>query len=238
MAYAISPIPNTGIARESQRASEESLANVGGAIADQAKAGRSIANQGQSDAIRWGQRGTGMYDRLQGLASREPTWYADRAAVTSGQAFDESQGIQNRLLSRMGINPNSGRFVGLQTQWGLARAAAEAGARTKAMQDAEEVAYGRQRDLLGYTSGQQEAGRRQQALGAGMGADTAGKYSALSGQYGQLASEQEQAGAMTKAGQMNEIQSRFDKMLLDVQNMPRVNTNIRTSNANKLYSSM
>lgn len=48
--------------------------------------------------------------------------------LSYGKAWDTA----NRNLTRMGINPNSGRFAGMNQSYALARAAAEAGARNQA----------------------------------------------------------------------------------------------------------
>jgi hypothetical protein len=73
------------------------------------------------------------------LARQRPDWMVNEAATDVGIAFDKSRGIMNRNASRMGVNPNSGRFAGLQQQWALARAAAEAGAKTRARRRANDV---------------------------------------------------------------------------------------------------
>ena len=91
----------------------------------------------------------GLANTQKSIASRAPSEYAGMAAVDSNKSYDEALGIQNRNLSRMGINPNSGRFAGLQQKWALARAAAEAGARTRGRLNAENLQFSR----LGQTAG-------------------------------------------------------------------------------------
>jgi hypothetical protein len=151
--------------------------------------GDRMAQTGQGLVDRWGNRIDSSYGAATEIANKEPTWYADRAAVTSNRAFDESKGVQDRTLSRMGINPNSGRFVGLQTKWGLARAAAEAGARTRAAQDSEATRFSRLQTLLGV--GNQGLGQGANLLsGAGGAYSRAGsEYSELAGDYDRLAEE-------------------------------------------------
>lgn len=54
-------------------------------------------------------------------------------AVTDNTiAYNKAWDAANRNLTRMGINPNSGRFAGMDQSYALARAAAEAGARNQA----------------------------------------------------------------------------------------------------------
>jgi hypothetical protein len=177
--------------------------------------GGQIQGAGSNMISQWQPRSNSMYGLASGIAAREPSWYADRAAVTSNQAFDESKGVQERTLARMGINPNSGRFAGLQTQWGLARAAAEAGAKTKAAQDAESTAFNRQAALL--NTAQQGIGQ-----GAGMLTQAGGMYDRagrimgdISGRYDRLATES-QENATVKEGD-NTVQDRWDEMLSQLQ---------------------
>ena len=59
----------------------------------------------------------------------------DRAAIDTGREYDLNRGIMERNLSRMGVSAGSGRFAGLQQQWALARAAARAGAMTRARRE-------------------------------------------------------------------------------------------------------
>ena len=160
-----------------------------------------------------------MYRGASGIAMREPSWYADRAAIASNQSFDESKGVQDRALSRMGINPNSGRFAGMQTKWGLARAAAEAAAKTKATQDAEETAFRRQTELM-------NASQRGQGMGAGMMENAGQMYGRAAGIYGDLGKSYDTlAGDAAKNEQMrrgpntrdlnksNDMQAEIDEML-------------------------
>lgn len=83
-------------------------------------------------------------DSLAGLQDqqvRDATTFntADRANELAGQAeadvnagFANAEGQQQRSLSRMGINPNSGRSLALDNQTAIAKAAAMAGAATNA----------------------------------------------------------------------------------------------------------
>lgn len=79
-------------------------------------------------------------NRQSAIASRPMSYYSDQAALDSNRSFDEALGTRNRNLTRMGVNPNSGRFKGLQQKWALARAAAEAGAQTRGRRQGEALA--------------------------------------------------------------------------------------------------
>lgn len=110
-----------------------------------------------------------------GIAQKTKRNFADQAAVDSNASFDESLGTQNRNLTRMGINPNSGRYAGLQQKWALSRAAAEAGAKTRGRAQSDQL-------NMNYLN---QAG--------GMFGSAVNANRAVSGDYGQLASDQMQA---------------------------------------------
>ena len=210
----LNAMPGYNSPQQYQTLSEENLNNYGGMAGAQMGLGNQLAGLGGQMAGQWNQRANQMFGAASGIASREPSWYADRAGVTSNQAFDESKGVQDRTLSRMGINPNSGRFVGLQTQWGLARAAAESGARTRASQDAEQTQFGRQAQLLGMAN---------QGIGQGIGAihsagglygQAGGAYNQLAGEYGGLAGDAAQYNTVNQAS--NTSQQQINDMLAQI----------------------
>jgi hypothetical protein len=205
-----------------QRASEENLGGVEDTATGQNALGQSMVGYGASNLGNWGRRAGQMYGMAAGIASREPSWYADRAGVTSNQAFDESKGVMNRTLGRMGINPQSGRYVGLNTQWGLARAASEAAARTRAAQDAEATTFNRQNQLLGAANQGQAFGAGLVNSGAGQVAQSGQVRSGLAGAYGQLAGESAQQRAVEKAQVANASQARIDKMLQEMRANPPI----------------
>jgi len=189
---------------------EEGGMNAVQGMADrQVGLGNAMMGMGAQQAGQWGNRANNMYGLAAGIASRAPAWYADRAAVNSNEAFDESKGVQDRALSRMGINPNSGRFVGLQTQWGLARAAAEAGAKTRAQEEAAQRQFGQTEQLAGMANGQAGVGR-QMMEGAGREYNAAGNdYNTLANEYGRMAGSAQRA----KMDEQNASQNKIDQMI-------------------------
>jgi len=70
------------------------------------------------------------------IRNYDPQYLVDQAAMDARTSYDKSQGIMTRNMLRYGINPNSGRFANLQSEWARALAAAEAGAKTKAARTA------------------------------------------------------------------------------------------------------
>lgn len=75
--------------------------------------------------------------------------YVGQAVTDNTLAYDKARNAAARNLSRMGINPNSGRFAGMETDYAIKRAAAEAGARNKARISARNENFSRAVTLAG-----------------------------------------------------------------------------------------
>lgn len=87
--------------------------------------------------------GSKMEERADRIGNRDIA--AGEASSEVASAHDAAQGQQNRNLRRYGMDPNSGRFAHGQQVMANARAAADAGARTKARRNADRdsiAAYG------------------------------------------------------------------------------------------------
>jgi len=105
---------------------------------------------------------------------------ASRAAADSGRAFGISRAQNERASASMGVNPNSGRFAGMNAATGLQQAASRANAMTGARTQAEQMGYARKLDAAGLGRGL--AGASTAAYGgatnagnsAGMNAQSAG----------------------------------------------------------------
>jgi hypothetical protein len=97
---------------------------------------------------------------------------ADQAAAASAQAFGNVQASNQRAMASMGVNPNSGRFAGINAQANLGLAAQRAGAMTGARQQAEQLGWARQMDVTGL--GRNLAGASNAAYAGATGAGTAG----------------------------------------------------------------
>ena len=94
---------------------------------------------------------------------------ASQAAADTGRAFGISQQQNQRAMAAMGVNPNSGRFAGMQNASGLQQAAMRANAMTGTRRQAEQMGYARQLDAAGLGRGLAGA-----SLGAYGGANQAG----------------------------------------------------------------
>ena len=103
---------------------------------------------------------------------------ASQAAADAGRAFGISQQQNQRAMASMGVNPNSGRFAGMQNATGLQQAAVRANAMTGTRQQAEQMGYARQLDAAGLGRGL--AGASLGAYGGATGAGTAAGQSAQS----------------------------------------------------------
>ena len=106
---------------------------------------------------------------------------AGKAAADSGRAFGISQQQNQRAMASMGVNPNSGRFAGMQNASGLQQAAMRANAMTGARSQAQQLGYARQLDAAGLGRGL--AGASAAAYG---GASSAGS---MAGQNAQSAGQ-------------------------------------------------
>lgn len=122
-----------------------------------------------------------------------------QADVNAG--FSNAQGQQQRNMSRMGINPSSGRSMAMQNQNGIAQASALAGASSQARDKIEVQGYARKMDAanLGRNLASNQATSAGVALNAGNSAvNNAGNTLT---QANQAAAQM--AGGFTTAGNLN-----------------------------------
>jgi hypothetical protein len=78
---------------------------------------------------------------------------AQQAAADAGRAFGLTQAATQRASAAMGINPNSGRFAGMQQQGQNALAAQRAAAMTGTRQQAQQMGFARKLDVTGLGRG-------------------------------------------------------------------------------------
>tara|TARA_B110000902_G_scaffold132878_1_gene154236 strand:+ start:3020 stop:4045 length:1026 start_codon:yes stop_codon:yes gene_type:complete len=76
-----------------------------------------------------------------------------QAAADAGRAFGISQQQNQRAMASMGVNPNSGRFAGMNAASGIQQAAVRANAMTGARTQAEQMGYARKLDAAGLGRG-------------------------------------------------------------------------------------
>lgn len=144
------------------------------------------------------------------LASQAQAGYDPKLGeVTTdvNMAYDKAGDIQKRNALRYGINPNSGRFAGVQRGIALDRAKATAGARTGERRRADEVDWNRRSTVANMGRG--IPGQAMQGIGsaANTHSSAASNMANMANTYGNLA-----AGSMR--GFMN-LGSRFDDWVKD-----------------------
>lgn len=94
---------------------------------------------------------------------------ATQAAADVGLAFGRTRAMNERAMASMGVNPNSGRFAGMNNASMLAQAATRAGLMSNTRTQAEQMGYARKLDAAGLGRGLPGA-----SLGAYQGATAAG----------------------------------------------------------------
>jgi hypothetical protein len=108
---------------------------------------------------------------------------ATKAAADSSMAFGQQNQANERRMASMGVNPNSGRFQGMNQQSGLMQSANRAGMMTGARERAQGTGYARKLDAVGMGRGL--AGASTAAYGSAMNAgnSAAGNYGQAGNQY-------------------------------------------------------
>ena len=126
---------------------------------------------------------------------------ASQAAADAGRAFGISQQQNQRAMAAMGINPNSGRFAGMQQAAGLQQAATRAAAMTGTRRQAEQMGYARQLDAAGLGRGL--AGASLGAYGGATGAGSAAGQSAQSAGQNYMGNMAIGAGTIAQGQKLN-----------------------------------
>lgn len=96
---------------------------------------------------------------------------ASQAAADAGLAFSRTRSANERASASMGVNPNSGRFAGINAASELGLAAQRAGAMTGTRRQAEQIGYARSLDAAGI--GRNLAGTSLGAYGGAVNAGSA-----------------------------------------------------------------
>ena len=145
---------------------------------------------------------------------------ASQAAADSGLAFANTKAQNQRQMASMGVNPNSGRFAGMQNSAGIAQAASSANAMTNTRLQAEQMGHARSMDAAGL--GRNLAGA---SLGAYQGANSAGSQA---GANLQSAGQNYMGNMATGAGTIGngqQMQLQGLSSVLNAQTQTYINTN-------------
>ena len=137
---------------------------------------------------------------------------ASKAAADAGRAFSTTQQASERAMASMGVNPNSGRFAGMQNQNALGLAAMRAGAMTGTRQQAENMGYARKLDAAGL--GRNLTGASQGAYGLALNAGNAAGANQLANGNSYLANAR---GAANTIGSGQQMQVQGLSSLLNTQ---------------------
>lgn len=105
--------------------------------------------------------------------------YVGQAAADTQSSFENAKGQMERNLSRMGVNPNSGRFAALQQNWARALAAATTGAKTRARQQGSEINFDRTARVAGFGAQMLGMGNSAAMQAANLGLNVSGAYGGL-----------------------------------------------------------
>ena len=145
---------------------------------------------------------------------------ASQAAADSGLAFANTRAQNQRQMASMGVNPNSGRFAGVQNSAGLAQAASSANAMTNTRLQAEQMGHARSMDAAGL--GRNLAGA---STGAYQGASNAGSQA---GANAQSAGQNYMGNMATGAGTIGngqQMQLQGLSSVLNAQTQTYINSN-------------
>lgn len=141
-----------------------------------------------------------------------------KAVADVSQQFDNTASQSSRALSRMGVNPSSGKYLALNAQLGLGKAVATAAAANKARTDTEIQGYARKSDAanLGRGLSSSQATSAGVAMNAGnssvgnaqaVGAIQAGGNAIMQNGYSGAGQANAQAGSMFGQLAQNQQQS-------------------------------
>lgn len=126
---------------------------------------------------------------------------ASQAAADVGLAFGRTRDMNQRAMASMGVNPNSGRFAGVNNASTLAQAANRAGIMTNTRNQAEQLGYARQLDAAGL--GRNLSGASLAAYGGAVGAGTSAGANLQSAGQNYMGNMAVGAGTIGQGQQMN-----------------------------------
>jgi len=96
---------------------------------------------------------------------------AQQAAADAGQAFEQMKAANARSMASMGVNPNSGRYAGVNAASNLGLASMKANAMTGTRRQAEQLGWAKRLDATGL--GRNLAGASSAAYGGALNAGNA-----------------------------------------------------------------
>lgn len=128
-----------------------------------------------------------------------------QATADIGAAYGSQREQDMRAMGLAGINPNSGQMQNYMNRMGASQALAEAGARTNATREAEDLALQRQATALNYYQSAQLPEYSANSSGTSLGqvSQLASNASAIYGSLASTASKKESGGMSSLLGGIN-----------------------------------
>lgn len=108
---------------------------------------------------------------------------ASRSAADVSRASANAQAQNNRAMTAMGVNPNSGRFAALQVGNTLANAGARASAQTQARTQGVALDYAKRLDVTGLGRNLPGASQGAYGVATGAGNSAVGNQNSTAAQY-------------------------------------------------------
>jgi len=108
---------------------------------------------------------------------------ATKASADAGLAFSQQNQSNERRMASMGVNPNSGRFQGMNQQSGLMQSANRAGMMTGARERAQGTGYARKLDAVAMGRGLSGASNAAYSSAMNAGNSAVGNYGQAGNQY-------------------------------------------------------
>jgi len=202
------PSQQTALAQASSLYSQQlgALNNVRRQAGNVSNVASGLYGTGSGLLSQYGNNFAGLIDSMPGQSQMPLSDYVNAAGNDVASNFDRSRGIMGRNMSRMGVNPNSGRFAGLMAALSRQEAATRAGAMTDARitGQRENFSRGMQASQLGLNVANTGIGAQQSA--GGLYGAAGGLYGQAAGQYGQAANDAGQyAGQQSMADQLQAL---------------------------------
>ena len=203
------PSQQTALAQASSLYSQQlgALNNVRQQAGNVSNVASGLYGTGSGLLSQYGDNFAGLINSMPGQSQMPLSDYVNAAGNDVASNFDRSRGIQGREMSRMGINPNSGRYAGLMANLSRQEAAQRAGAMTDARITGQRENFNRgmQASQLGLSVANMGIGAQQSA--GGLYGAAGGLYGQAAGQYGQAANEAGQYAGQTSM--LDQLQALF-----------------------------
>lgn len=192
---------------ESRRQYDQNMATARPIIAAQTGIMQQTADQGRAYFDHWKDVGQSTEQGLARDANAFSTAGAQegfaRSAVSDLEDAQSNEQAQSaRSMAAMGVNPNSGRFAGMNRAQTILNAGARAGVATNARTQAQNLSFAKRMDVAGLARGMPGAAQGAYSVSTGAGNSAAGNQMAPGGQ---LLNGMAQGASLTGQGQQMQM---------------------------------